>query len=128
MIYRTLDQRYQRLRLRSGPQDGRRLPYRSEGITLAKKLLIGISNKEWLEFDWDQKISPVVLAKMLLPPIGSYTSVTLQEYINLGEAIPAYWDALPLISKNLSDNDMAKPALLLQWHFEVAQGRRTRPV
>ena len=69
---------------------------------------------------------------MWLSPIGSYSSVTLQEYINeyinLGEAIPAYWDALPLISKNLSDNDMAKPALLLQWHFEVAQGRRTRPV
>ena len=46
----------------------------------------------------------------------------------LARRFQIYWDALPLISKNLSDNDMAKPALLLQWHFEVAQGRRTRPV
>ena len=32
-----------------------RFPYRSEGITFAKELLIGISNKEGLEFNWDQK-------------------------------------------------------------------------
>ena len=114
-------------RLGTGSDHDRRLPCLSEGVRVARGLLVGIPETEGLDSEWEFTAVSKALAAVYLPPAGEYSADMLHDYIERSKSSLVHYLALELIYEELSGGGMPIPSSLRRRWAETAGGRRGRP-
>ena len=104
-----------RRRAGHGSPDSRRRPSYTEGLRVARELLVDIQDTSRLDSDWEYAAVSRVLAAQWLPPIGVRSPGALLEYIERSESSRVYFDALKRICEELDSRGEAVPDPLSRW-------------
>ena len=106
-----------------GSPDSRRRPRHSDGLRVAKPMLVDIPDTGRLDAEWESGAVSKVLAALLLPPIGTTSPETVQRYFELSETSKIYSDALEFIEKELDRRSEAMPPLFMLQNRAVDRRR-----
>ena len=111
----------------TGSDHDRRLPCHSEGVRVARGLLVGIPETEGLDSEWEFTAVSKALAAVYLPHAGGYSADMLHDYIERSKSSLVHYLALEHIYEELTGGGVAIPSSLRRWRAETAGGRRGRP-
>ena len=123
----ALYRRAARRRAECGSPDGRRRPSHSEGLLVARALLVDLPNVGRLDSAWEHAAVSTVLAAILLPPLGVTSPGELRKYIEHSETTRVYFDAIGLMCEEIHKRQRALPRPLFRWQQQATGGHRRRP-
>ena len=110
-----------------GSPDSNRKPSRDECLAVAVPLLAHLPDTGPWDLEREHAAVSIVLATLLLPPIGTPSRSKLREYIKNARSIPVYFDALMRMCEELERRGEDIPPMLARWRTEVAGWRRRHP-
>ena len=110
-----------------GSPDSNRKPSRDECLAAAVPLMAHLPDTGPWDLEREHAVVSVVLAALLLPPIGTPFRSKLREYIKHARSHPVYFDALIRVCEELERRGEDIPTMLARWRTEVAGWRRRHP-
>ena len=99
-------------------------PSHSQGLRVARPMLADIPDTSQLDAEWESGAVSKVLAALLLPPIGTPSPQTVQQYYELSKTSKVYSDALKFMEKELKKRAEAAPPLFMLQNRAVDRRRR----
>ncbi len=122
-----LYQRAARRREGRGSPDSRRPPDETEGVRVAKGLLVAIPDTGQLDAERESAAASEFLADQWVSLSGKRRPAALQDYIEQSVSNRVYFDALVRIGEKLHDRGESIPRPLAGWLAKADGGLRRRP-
>ena len=122
-LYRRADLR----KAETGSDDSRRLPDRSEGLSVATHLLAQVEGKCVLDHESESRDVAVALAQDWLSLPEQSQARALEKYIESSVTSRAFFDALTVIEGIIIRRGERPPFWHIIWSLECHEGLRSRP-